>query len=77
MEAAHLFGLLPLLVLLILSLVFNKSGLVHLMTLGYTIALGWFAVVNGWEIMFFPILIITGIIAIILFITAMTRGDWL
>ena len=77
MEATHLYALLPLLVLLVLSLVFNKSGLVHLMTLGYSAILGWFAVVNDWEIMFFPILVITGIIAIILFIMAMVRGDWL
>ena len=77
MEATHLFGIIPLLVLLVLSLVFNKSGLVHLMTLGYVMVLGWFTVINGWEIMFFPILVITGIIAIILFITAMVRGDWL
>ena len=77
MEATHLYALIPLLVLLVLSLVFSKSGLVHLMTLGYSMVLGWFAVLNDWEIMFFPILIITGIIAIILFITAMVRGDWL
>ena len=77
MEATHLYAMIPLLVLLILSLVFNKSGLVHLMTLGYVMVLGWFSVLNSWEIMFFPVLILTGIIAIILFITAMVKGDWL
>lgn len=77
MEATHLYGIIPLLVLLILSLVFSKSGLLHLMTLGYVMALSWFAVINQWEILFFPILIITGIIAVILFISAMVKGDWL
>ena len=77
MEATHLYAILPLLVLLVLSLVFNKSGLVHLMTIGYVMVLGWFAVINSWEIMFFPVIICTGIIAIILFIMAMVRGDWL
>lgn len=77
MEATHLYAILPLLVLLVLSLVFNKSGLVHLMTLGYTMALGWFAVLNEWEILFFPVLVITGIIAILLFTIAMVKGDWL
>ena len=77
MEATHLFGMIPLLVLLVLSLVFNKSGLVHLMTLAYVMVLGWFALVNQWEILFFPVLILTGIIAILLFTLAMTKGDWL
>ena len=77
MEATHLYALIPLLVLLTLSLVFSRSGLIHLMTLGYCMVLGWFAVLNEWEIFFFPIVLITGIIAIILFIIAMTKGDWL
>ena len=77
MEGTHLYALIPLLVLLILSLIFNKSGLLHLMTLGYVMVLGWFAVVNEWEILFFPILVCTGIIAILLFTMAMVRGDWL
>ena len=77
MEATHLYAMIPLLVLLILSLVFNNSGLVHLMAMGYVMVLGWFAVINEWEIMFFPVLIITGVIAILLFTMAMVRGDWL
>jgi len=77
MEATHLFAIIPLLVFLTLSLIFNKSGLLHLMTLGYVMVLGWFAVLNQWEVLFFPVLIITGIIAIILFTMAMVKGDWL
>ena len=77
MEATHLFAIIPLLVLLTLSLIFNKSGLLHLMTLGYVMMLGWFAVLNQWEVLFFPVLVLTGIIAIILFIVAMVKGDWL
>lgn len=77
MIATHLFALIPLLILLILSLVFYGRGLVHLMTFFYVIALSFMAITNNWEIVFFPILIFSGIIAIILFVFAMTKGDWL
>lgn len=77
MELTHLFALIPLLVFLILSLVFYGKGLVHLLTLAYTFTLAWFAIINAWEIMFFPICIITGIISVILFLFAMSRGNWL
>lgn len=79
MEAAHLYALIPLLVFLIISLVFYGKGLVHLMTLGYTLGLAVLAVTSEtpWEIVFFPVLAISGIIAILLFAFAMAKGDWL
>ena len=77
MEATHLYALIPLLVLLALSFFFSRSGLLHLMTLGYVMVLSWFAVINEWEVLFFPMLLLTGIIAILLFITAIVKGDWL
>ena len=77
MEITHFVALLPLLILLVLSLVFYGKGLVHLLTLGYTMALALFAVTNEWEIMFFPVLCGTGIIAVILFFWSMSKGDWL
>ena len=77
MIATHLYALIPLLVLLVLSLVFYGRGLVHLMTLSYVLCLGIMAVTNSWEIIFFPILVFTGIIATILFIYSMLKGDWL
>lgn len=77
MEATHLFALIPLLVLLILSLVFYGKGLVHILTLAYTITLALMAIINSWEIMFYPMCVFTGIIAILLFIFAMSRGNWL
>lgn len=77
MEATHLFGLIPLLIFLVLSLVFWGKGLVHLLTIGYTLVLAWMAVANQWEILFFPVCAISGIIAIILFGISMLKGDWL
>lgn len=77
MIVTHLYASIPLLVLLILSLVFYGRGLVHALTFGYTIALAWIATVNQWEVMFFPMLLLTGIIALILFVYAMFNGNWL
>lgn len=77
MEATHLFAVIPLLAFLILSLVFSKSGLLHLATLFYSLVLGWLAVINTWEVLFFPVVVITSMISIILFIHAMVKGDWL
>lgn len=77
MSAVHLYALIPLLVMLVLSMIWYGRGLLHLMGLAYVMALAWMALINGWEIMFFPILIFSGIIEIILFIFAMTKGDWL
>lgn len=77
MIASHLFALIPLLVLLILSLIFYGKGLVHLLSGSYGMTLGWFAVVNNWEIMFFPLIIFSVMISIILFLFSMTRGNWL
>lgn len=77
MVETHLYALMPLIVFLILSLVFWGKGLVHLLTFGYIIALALVAVTLQWEVLFFPILTISGIMVIILFIMAMTKGDWL
>jgi len=77
MLETHFYALIPLLVLLIMSLVFYGKGLVHLMTLGYCMTLAWFAAVNSWEIMFYPVLAIAGMIALILFAFAMAKGGWL
>lgn len=77
MIVTHLYALIPLLVLLILSLVFYGRGLVHLATVGYGITLGYMAALNEWEILFFPIIATTVIIALILFFWSMTKGDWL
>lgn len=77
MTVTHLYALIPLLVLLILSLVFYGRGLVHITTCSYALMLGYMAVLNNWEILFFPIVIFTVMISILLFTFAMTKGDWL
>lgn len=77
MLSTHFFALLPLIIMLIISLVFYGKGLVHLLTFGYCVALGWVAILNSWEVLFFPVVLLTGMITIILFIYAMVRGNWL
>ena len=77
MIVTHLYALLPLLVLLVLSLIFYGRGLVHLATCGYAVTLGYVATLNQWEILFFPIVVVSVIIAVLLFFVAMSRGDWL
>lgn len=74
---SHLLALIPLLVLLICSLVFYGKGLIHLLTGAYSLTLGYLAIVNTWELLFFPIVVLTVIIAIILFWYSMVRGNWL
>lgn len=77
MEATHLFALIPLLVLLILSLCFYGLGLLHIMTFSYGTALAIIGITNNWEIVFFPVVAFTCIITLILFIASMSRGKWI
>lgn len=77
MEVTHLYALIPLLVLLILSMIWYGRGLIHLTGLFYTATLAIMGATNEWEIMFFPLLAITGIIQIILFFWSMNKGSWL
>ena len=77
MEVTHLYALIPLLVLLILSMIWYGRGLLHLTGLMYTVAVAIMGATNEWELMFFPILVFTGMMQIILFFWSMTRGNWL
>lgn len=77
MVVTHFMALMPLLIMLLFSMIFYGKGLVHLLTLAYTMTLAFVVVSGSWEILFFPILSITGLIAIILFFFAMSRGNWL
>lgn len=77
MEITHFVASLPLLILFIVEMIFFRRGLIHLAVITYTIALSWYAVTNQWEIMFFPLCIVIGIISIILFGWCMLQGDWL
>lgn len=76
MELTHFQALIPLLVLLILSLIFIKCGILHLMLIAYAMILGFIAILGTWELLFFPIVLGSGIIGIFLFISAMVRGEW-
>lgn len=78
MIGQHLLTMIPLIAFLLMSLLFYGKGLVHLLTLGYTLGLAYYAVLQGdYEIFFFPVLAIVAIIALILFGWSMSKGDWL
>jgi hypothetical protein len=77
MLTLHFYAIIPLLILLVISLIFYGKGLVHLLTLSYCLVLGMTAIINQWETIFFPLIVFTGIIAIISFMFSMARGNWL
>lgn len=77
MYGSHLLAAIPLLILLIISMVWYGRGLLHLMLVSYATILGFIAVSNQWELLFFPLIAGTMIIGLILFTYSMTKGDWL
>lgn len=77
MEIIHLLSLIPLLALLTMSMIWYGRGLIHITLFAYSMTLAFVAINGSWELMFFPILAGTAIISLILFIYAMTKGDWL
>lgn len=77
MVLSHFIALIPMMVLLIISIIWWGKGLLHLMLIGYTGVLAFIAVSQQWEILFLPLCLGTMAIALILFIMAMSKGDWL
>lgn len=73
----HLFALIPLLFLLVISMIWYGRGLLHVMGFAYVLALGYMIAGQGWEMVFLPMCIGSGVIFIILFAVAMAKGDWL
>ncbi len=76
MEQGHFYALLILLILFVLSLIFRKSGIMHLITLGYACLLGWVAIAGAWEMLLFAPIVGVAILSLILFSLAMLRGEW-
>lgn len=79
MSGYHLMAVIPLLILFICSLIWFKKGLLHLTSLAYVVILTYVALTDTtqWEFMFFPLLMGTGFILILLFVYSMLEGDWL
>ena len=46
-----------------------------LLSLGYVLVLGWFAIVNDWEVLFFVPIVMFGIISVIGLIFSAVSGD--
>lgn len=77
MTAFHLAGLAPLLVIFILALIFRRAGLIHILVIAYDAVLAYIAIVDTWELLFFPVLAIIAIIELILFIKCAIEGAWI
>lgn len=77
MQFTHFLAIIPLIIFLVLSLIFYGKGLVHLLTISYSICLAVIAVIGQWGILFAPICGAGAVIGLILFIFSMSKGDWL
>lgn len=77
MEIIHLLSLIPLLALFAMSMIWYGRGLIHITLFAYSITLAFVAISGSWELLFFPLLTGTAIIALLLFVYAMTKGNWL
>lgn len=77
MISSHLLALIPLILIFVLSLIWNRTGILHLVSLGYCGLLAFLALTNAWEVLFFPICLGFGIISLILFVICMFNGDWI
>lgn len=76
MSGIQLAALLPLFILLVLSLIFRKVGVMHLMTLAYSVILGFLAITGQWSVLFFAPVGGSILVSLLLFITAMAEGEW-
>lgn len=77
MSGIQLAALIPLFILLILSLIFRRCGILHLTTLGYSFLLGLFVIANAWGMLFFAPIAGAVVISLLLFIFAMVEGSWI
>lgn len=74
MTASHFVALLVLFILFVLS-IWIKRVLVDSMALGYILVLAYVAIINQWEILFYPILTLMGLITVIMLCAHALRGD--
>lgn len=77
MTGLHFLALLPMFIMLVLTLIFRRSGIIHLITLAYATVLGFTAILGSWEALLFAPIVGTILISLMLFIIAMTKGEWL
>lgn len=74
MLVTHALALAFLVVFSIMAVVFRKA-LWWLLCFFYAFVLGWFAIVNTWEVLLFIPLVFIGIISIIGFIYSALQGE--
>jgi len=74
MEVTHGLALLFAVVFAVIATIFRKM-LWWLMVVGYCLVLSIMAITNNWEVLFFPVLAMLGLISIIGFIFSAVKGD--
>lgn len=75
MVISHLLVLIPLFLVMILSFIWSRVGLLHLMGVAIVGVVAFMAISNTWELIFFPVLVGVGIIELLLFSFCAFRGD--
>lgn len=77
MTIEHFLAILPLMVLFTLSLILYRKGVLHLMTLSYSVILAFIATIETWEMLFIPVCAGSVFVSLLLFIYCMLKGEWL
>lgn len=74
MEITHGIAMLFIVVFMVIATLLKKA-MWWLLCIGYMFAAAYMAIINEWELMFFPVLVICGIIAIIAFMFLAIKGE--
>lgn len=78
MELSHFLGALILLILLIISLLFRNSFIIHICCIFVDIWMVVYAIINEWEIFFFPIFVLCGLSFLALVVVDIKNGsNWI
>ena len=74
MEITHGIALLFAVIFVIIATIFNKM-LWWLLNIAYLLTLAFMAIINEWELLFFPPIVFFALISIIAFMFTALRGD--
>lgn len=77
MLSSHLLALVPLMFLFLISLWIYNKAILQAIPFAYAIVLAYIAIVEVWELMFFPFLFGTALVNLLIFVYDALQGDWL
>ena len=74
MVTSHFFAVVTLLALFLLA-IWIKRVFIDIIILGYIMVLAYMAIINNWEILFFPIIVGFGLVVTIMLCVHAVKGD--